>query len=28
MMQSIMSIPNIEKIWESDEIMHKMCGLV
>jgi len=28
MMQSIMSISNIEKIWESDEIMHKMCGLV
>tara|TARA_B110000858_G_scaffold66329_1_gene76952 strand:- start:809 stop:1180 length:372 start_codon:yes stop_codon:yes gene_type:complete len=28
MMQSIMSIPNIAKIWESDEIMHKMCSLV
>jgi hypothetical protein len=28
MMQSIMSTPNIEKIWESDEIMQKMCSLV
>ena len=28
MMQSIMSAPNIEEIWESDEIMQKMCSLV
>ena len=28
MMQSIMSTPNIEKVWESDEIMRKMCSLV
>ena len=28
MMEEIMQIPNIEKIWESDEIMHKMCSLV
>jgi kynurenine 3-monooxygenase len=28
MMQSIMSTPNIEKIWESDKIMQKMCSLV
>jgi kynurenine 3-monooxygenase len=28
LMQSIMSSPNIEKIWESDEIMQKMCSLV
>ena len=27
-MQSMMSTPNIEKIWESDEIMQKMCSLV
>ena len=28
LMQSIMNTPNIEKIWESDEIMQKMCSLV
>ena len=28
MMEEIMSIPNIEKIWESDEIMQKMCSFV
>jgi kynurenine 3-monooxygenase len=28
MMQSIMSTPNIEEIWESEEIMRKMCSLV
>ncbi|MAW20939.1 MAG: kynurenine 3-monooxygenase [Flavobacteriales bacterium] len=28
LMQSIMSIPNIKKIWESDEIMQKMLLLV
>jgi kynurenine 3-monooxygenase len=28
MMQSIMSTPNIEEIWGSDEIMQKMCSLV
>jgi kynurenine 3-monooxygenase len=28
LMQSIMSTPNIEKIWESEEIMQKMCSLV
>jgi len=27
LMQSIMSIPNIEEIWESDEIMQKMFKL-
>ena len=27
LMQSIMSIPNIEEIWESDEIMQKMINL-
>ena len=28
LMQSIMSIPNIENIWESDEIMQKIRSLV
>jgi kynurenine 3-monooxygenase len=28
LMQSIMATPNIEEIWESDEIMQKMCSLV
>ena len=28
LMQSIMSTPNIEQIWESDEIMERMCSLV
>ena len=28
LMESIMNTPNIEKIWESDEIMQKMCSLV
>ncbi len=28
LMQNIMSTPNIEKIWESDEIMQKMCILM
>ncbi|MBT7726516.1 MAG: kynurenine 3-monooxygenase, partial [Flavobacteriales bacterium] len=28
LMQSIMTTPNIEKIWESDEIMQKMYSLV
>ena len=28
LMQNIMSTPNIEKIWESDKIMQKMCILV
>ena len=28
MMQSIMSTPNIEEIWESDKIMQKMFSLV
>ena len=28
MMEEIMQIPNIEKVWESDEIMQKMCSLV
>ena len=28
LMQSIMTTPNIEEIWESDEIMQKMCSLV
>ena len=28
MMQSVMSTPNIEEIWESDKIMQKMCSLV
>ena len=28
LMQSIMNTPNIEKIWESEEIMQKMCSLV
>ena len=28
LMQSIMSTPNIEKIWESDKIMQKMYSLV
>ena len=28
LMRSIMETPNIEKIWESEEIMHKMCVLV
>jgi len=28
LMQSIMNTPNIEKIWESDGIMKKMCSLV
>ena len=28
LMQSIMNTPDIEKIWESDEIMQKMCSLV
>ena len=28
LMQSIMNTPNIEKIWESDKIMQKMCNLV
>jgi len=27
-MQRIMSTPNIEEIWGSDEIMQKMCSLV
>jgi len=28
LMQSIMSTPNIEEIWESDKIMQKMCSFV
>jgi kynurenine 3-monooxygenase len=28
MMEEIMKTPNIEKEWESDEIMQKMCSLV
>ena len=28
MMQSIMRIPDIEKMWESDKIMQKMCTLL
>ena len=28
LMQSIMSTPNIEEIWESNKIMQKMCSLV
>jgi kynurenine 3-monooxygenase len=28
MMQSVMSTPNIEEIWESDKIMQIMCSLV
>ena len=28
MMEEIMGTPNIEKEWESDEIMQKMCSLV
>ena len=28
LMQSIMNTPNIEKIWESDEIMQNICSLV
>jgi kynurenine 3-monooxygenase len=28
MMEEIMNTPNIEKEWESDEIMQKMCSLV
>ena len=28
LMKNIMSTPNIEEIWESDEIMQKMCILV
>jgi len=28
LMQSIMSTPNIEKTWESREIMQKMCSLM
>ena len=28
LMQSIMSTPNIEEIWESNKIMQKMSGLV
>jgi kynurenine 3-monooxygenase len=28
LMQSIMTTPNIEEIWESDEIIQKMLSLV
>ena len=28
LMQTIMNTPNIEEIWESNEIMKKMCSLV
>jgi hypothetical protein len=28
LMQIIMTTPNIEEIWGSDEIMQKICSLV